>query len=128
MFLIVLVFHSSFKWKWSATVSDWFYSISVPRPFDGGSTRFVLDFYELLPEIERTIDECQFIAIDGEFTGLHNGTMVSEYDTAAQYYQKVKGQCMDFLMIQFGLCAVKYDAKKKKYDSTIEIIPWNGIL
>lgn len=37
--MIVHVFHSSLKWKWSATVSEWFYSIFVPRPFDGGSTR-----------------------------------------------------------------------------------------
>jgi len=75
---------------------------------------FCLDFYELLPEIERVIDECNFIAIDGEFTGLHNGTMVSIFDTAAQYFEKLRNNCMDFLMVQFGLCAVKYDAEKKK--------------
>lgn len=77
---------------------------------------FCLDFYQLLPEIERAIDESSFIAIDGEFTGLHNGTMVSVFDTAAQYYQKLRNNCMDFLMVQFGLCAVKYDNEKKKYD------------
>lgn len=74
------------------------------------------DFHQLLPEIERAIEECTFLAIDGEFTGLHNGTMVSAYDTAAQYYQKLRNNCMDFLMVQFGLCAVKYDAASKKYD------------
>ncbi|XP_025408828.1 poly(A)-specific ribonuclease PARN-like [Sipha flava] len=73
------------------------------------------NFYQLLPEIERAVDECTFIAIDGEFTGLHNGTMVSVFDTAAQYYQKLRNNCMDFLMVQFGLCAVKYDADRKKF-------------
>ncbi|KAF0760366.1 poly(A)-specific ribonuclease PARN-like [Aphis craccivora] len=73
------------------------------------------NFYQLLPEIELAIAECDFIAIDGEFTGLHNGTMVSIFDTAAQYYQKLRSNCMDFLMVQFGLCAVKYNAEKKKY-------------
>lgn len=73
-----------------------------------------LDFHQLLPDIERAIDEAVFIAIDGEFTGLHNGTMVSVFDTAAQYYQKLRGNCMDFLMVQFGLCAVKYDTENKK--------------
>lgn len=96
----------------------------VPRPFDSDYVLiyFVLDFYKLLPEIEQTIDECSFIAIDGEFTGLHNGTMVSVFDTAAQYYQKLRSNCMDFLMVQFGLCAVKYNTQKKKYDFTIRII------
>jgi len=69
-----------------------------------------------LPEIEQAIAECDFIAIDGEFTGLHNGTMVSIFDTAAQYYQKLRSNCMDFLMVQFGLCAVKYNTEKKKYN------------
>ncbi|XP_050419962.1 poly(A)-specific ribonuclease PARN-like [Adelges cooleyi] len=73
------------------------------------------NFHEMLPEIERAIDEAVFIAIDGEFTGLHNGTMVSVFDTAAQYYQKLRGNCMDFLMVQFGLCAVKYDTENKKF-------------
>lgn len=73
------------------------------------------NFYQLLPEIEQAIDDCTFIAIDGEFTGLHNGTMVSIFDTAAQYYQKLRMNCMDFLMVQFGLCAVKYHADTKKF-------------
>lgn len=72
----------------------------------------------MLPEIELAIAECDFIAIDGEFTGLHNGTMVSIFDTAAQYYQKLRSNCMDFLMVQFGLCAVKYNAENKKYNIT----------
>jgi len=75
-----------------------------------------LDFYQLLPEIEQAIADSDFIAIDGEFTGLHNGTMVSIFDTAAQYYQKLRSNCMDFLMVQFGLCAVKYNTEKKKYN------------
>lgn len=73
-----------------------------------------LDFYQLLPEIEKDIEECNFISIDGEFTGLHNGTMVSLFDTAAQYYEKLRSNCMDFLMVQFGLCAVKYCTERKK--------------
>jgi len=71
-----------------------------------------------LPEIEQAIAECDFIAIDGEFTGLHNGTMVGVFDTAALYYQKLRSNCMDFLMVQFGLCAVKYNTEKKKYNIT----------
>lgn len=73
------------------------------------------NFYQLLPEIEQAIAECDFIAIDGEFTGLHNGTMVSIFDTATQYYLKLRSNCMDFLMVQFGLCAVKYNTEKKKF-------------
>ncbi|XP_050524921.1 poly(A)-specific ribonuclease PARN-like isoform X2 [Daktulosphaira vitifoliae] len=73
------------------------------------------NFYQVLPEIEQAIDDAIFIAIDGEFTGLHNGTMVSVFDTSAQYYQKLRSNCMDFLMVQFGLCAVKYNANIKKF-------------
>lgn len=79
----------------------------------------------MLPEIERAIEESDFLAIDGEFTGLFNGSMVSVFDTAAQYYKKVRSNCMDFLMIQFGLCIVKYDVEKKKYINLNAVHMWS---
>ena len=33
---------------------------------------FIVDFREVLAELESTIPSAEFLAIDGEFTGLHN--------------------------------------------------------
>ncbi|KAL1453030.1 hypothetical protein WDU94_007206 [Cyamophila willieti] len=73
------------------------------------------NFKEILPEVEDAIKSAAFVTIDGEFTGLSNGLITTPYDTPAQYYTKIRNGAMDFLLIQFGLCAFKYDKKTKKY-------------
>lgn len=74
----------------------------------------VSDFKQVLPEVEEAIKSASFVTIDGEFTGLNNGPTTTPYDTPAQYYNKIRNGAMDFLLIQFGLCAFKYDDKTKK--------------
>lgn len=60
------------------------------------------------------IDSCDFIAIDGEFTGLRNGPDVTAYDTPSLYYTKLRDGSLNFLLIQVGLCTFKFDHLKKK--------------
>ncbi|KAJ9589498.1 hypothetical protein L9F63_017315, partial [Diploptera punctata] len=73
-------------------------------------------FREVLAELESKISTAEFLAIDGEFTGLHGtGQDVNAFDTPSQYYSKLRSNCMDFLLIQFGLCIFKYDEEKNKY-------------
>ena len=76
---------------------------------------FFTDFREVLAELENAISSSDFLAIDGEFTGLHSaGQDVNAFDTPSQYYTKLRSSCMDYLLVQFGLCIFKYDEKNRK--------------
>lgn len=65
------------------------------------------------------IEESDFLAIDGEFSGISDGPSVSAltngFDTPEERYQKLKKHSMDFLLFQFGLCTFKYDHTEEKY-------------
>lgn len=73
------------------------------------------NFREVILELERVIPAAQFLAIDGEFTGLRAGQDVNAFDTPSQYYSKLRSGSMDFLLVQFGLCAFSYDKENDKY-------------
>ena len=61
------------------------------------------NFAEKLPEIEKAIKDASFIAIDGEFTGLHDDTYKqSSLDTPAERYAKSRNSVRKFLLVQFG--------------------------
>ena len=52
------------------------------------------NFHEVLPVVEKAIDDATFVAIDGEFTGLSlgtEGTPQNAMDTADERYAKVVG-------------------------------------
>ncbi|XP_069690990.1 poly(A)-specific ribonuclease PARN-like isoform X2 [Periplaneta americana] len=74
-----------------------------------------INFREVVAELDSVIPAAQFLAIDGEFTGLHTGQDVNAFDTPAQYYSKLRSGGMDFLLVQFGLCAFSYDEENDKY-------------
>lgn len=58
------------------------------RNFNGRSTSFAVDFFSVLPEIFEAIDRADYVAIDGEFTGILPLRQMSYFDTPAQRYQK----------------------------------------
>jgi len=74
----------------------------------------IIDFREVILELERVIPAAQFLAIDGEFTGLHAGQDVNAFDTPSSYYSKLRSGWMDFLLVQFGLCAFSYDKENDR--------------
>lgn len=65
------------------------------------------------------IEDADFLAIDGEFSGISDGPSVSAltngWDTPEERYQKLKKHSMDFLLFQFGLCTFKYDHTESRY-------------
>lgn len=77
------------------------------------------NFKECLSTVYSAIDEADFLAIDGEFSGISDGPNVSALtnglDTPEERYTKLKKHSMDFLLFQFGLCTFKYDQAKSKY-------------
>ncbi|XP_065500634.1 poly(A)-specific ribonuclease PARN isoform X2 [Caloenas nicobarica] len=72
-----------------------------------------------LNKVYEAIEESDFLAIDGEFSGISDGPSVSAltngFDTPEERYQKLKKHSMDFLLFQFGLCTFKYDHTEEKY-------------
>uniref|UniRef100_A0A1A7X650 Poly(A)-specific ribonuclease PARN n=1 Tax=Iconisemion striatum TaxID=60296 RepID=A0A1A7X650_9TELE len=77
------------------------------------------NFKVCLNTVNSAIDEADFLAIDGEFSGISDGPNVSALtnglDTPEERYTKLKKHSMDFLMFQFGLCTFKYNETKSKY-------------
>ncbi|KAG7492032.1 hypothetical protein MATL_G00009820 [Megalops atlanticus] len=77
------------------------------------------NFKESLNTIYSAIEEADFLAIDGEFSGISDGPSVSALtnglDTPEERYQKLKKHSMDFLLFQFGLCTFKYEQLESKY-------------
>ncbi|KAM4585049.1 poly(A)-specific ribonuclease PARN [Odontesthes bonariensis] len=77
------------------------------------------NFKDCLSTVYSAIDEADFLAIDGEFSGISDGPNVSALtnglDTPEERYMKLKKHSMDFLLFQFGLCTFKYDQTKSKY-------------
>ncbi|XP_069023364.1 poly(A)-specific ribonuclease PARN isoform X3 [Embiotoca jacksoni] len=77
------------------------------------------DYKACLKTVYGAIEEADFMAIDGEFSGISDGPNVSALtnglDTPEGRYTKLKKHSMDFLLFQFGLCTFKYDQTKSTY-------------
>nr|XP_028561550.1 poly(A)-specific ribonuclease PARN [Podarcis muralis] len=77
------------------------------------------NFKDNLSKVYEAIEDADFLAIDGEFSGISDGPSVSAltngFDTPEERYQKLKKHSMDFLLFQFGLCTFKYDLTESKY-------------
>ncbi|XP_055624362.1 poly(A)-specific ribonuclease PARN-like isoform X2 [Toxorhynchites rutilus septentrionalis] len=65
------------------------------------------NFLEQLPSIRQTIQEANFFAIDGEFTGLTSDRNVYPFDTPEEVYLKTIQNSTNFVIVQLGLCAFK---------------------
>ncbi|XP_029998072.1 poly(A)-specific ribonuclease PARN [Sphaeramia orbicularis] len=77
------------------------------------------NYKDCLNTVYSAIEEADFLAIDGEFSGISDGPNVSALtnglDTPEERYTKLKKHSMDFLLFQFGLCTFKYDQTQSKY-------------
>ncbi|XP_043944850.1 poly(A)-specific ribonuclease PARN [Protopterus annectens] len=77
------------------------------------------NFKESLTTVYEAIEEADFLAIDGEFSGISDGppvcTLTNGLDTPEERYQKLRKHSMDFLLFQFGLCTFKHHHAEAKY-------------
>ncbi|GAB6021420.1 Poly(A)-specific ribonuclease pnldc1 [Chamberlinius hualienensis] len=86
------------------------------------------NFKELLPAIEAAINEATFLTIDAEFTGLNVAKTLHAYDTPEERYSKLREGALDFLLIQFGLCAFKWKESRCEYKPfNIYVFPKPGL-
>ncbi|KAF4075538.1 hypothetical protein AMELA_G00235570 [Ameiurus melas] len=76
-------------------------------------------FKDTLSVVYSAVQEADFLAIDGEFSGLSDGPAVSMLtngmDTPEERYSKLRKHSMDFLLFQFGLCTFRYDQSQSRY-------------
>ncbi|XP_071813043.1 poly(A)-specific ribonuclease PARN-like isoform X2 [Apostichopus japonicus] len=73
------------------------------------------NFKEGCQLLSQALENASFVAIDGEFTGLHGIHKPNQFDSLEERYQKLRTGSMDFLLVQFGLCVFKYDGAKSRY-------------
>lgn len=79
---------------------------------------FVKDFVDNLSSIVRDLEECAFVSIDGEFTGLASERNIMPFDTSEEYYLKQLKTSQGFILVQLGLTFFK--VKKDPTDESVE--------
>ncbi|XP_033748844.1 poly(A)-specific ribonuclease PARN-like isoform X2 [Pecten maximus] len=77
------------------------------------------NFKQRLNFVTESINSADFLAVDGEFTGLdsNNGGHAMPFDTPEVRYQRVRQGACDFLLLQFGICTFHYDEAKMLYEA-----------
>eukprot|EP00058_Branchiostoma_floridae_P020629 XP_002606119.1 hypothetical protein BRAFLDRAFT_125118 [Branchiostoma floridae] len=73
------------------------------------------NFKQVIDQVSEAVDEASFLCIDGEFTGLNNGPALHGFDTPQERYDKLRKGSLDFLFVQFGLCAFKYETEESRF-------------
>ncbi|XP_019643159.1 PREDICTED: poly(A)-specific ribonuclease PARN-like domain-containing protein 1 [Branchiostoma belcheri] len=76
------------------------------------------EFLQLLPEIRDRIQDCDFVAIDTEFTGLclSEACQPSLFDTPQERYRKLRQTVGSFIVCQVGVSVFKKDMKYNRFD------------
>jgi hypothetical protein len=72
-------------------------------------------FVSDLPKIIQAINEADFLSIDAEFSGL--GPKDDYIDDLQSRYLKVRASATDYQLLQYGICAFKWDATKRNYSA-----------
>ncbi len=64
----------------------------------------------VVAEWRQAVEECDFIAMDTELTGLADGYRSNRCDSAATRFAKNRKAAAEFALTQLGLCAFRKDA------------------
>ncbi|KAI8367533.1 CAF1 family ribonuclease-domain-containing protein [Radiomyces spectabilis] len=72
-------------------------------------------FRDELPAIKAAIDECDFIALDTELSGLHRPGTSKRIDSLANRYAEYREATERFIITQFGMCTFKWDQPSGRY-------------
>ncbi|KAK3833346.1 MAG: ribonuclease H-like domain-containing protein [Linnemannia elongata] len=74
------------------------------------------NFQRELPYIKEAIEECEFIAIDAEFSGLHTEpNRRTQNTTLEEGYEDLRKSASKFLTIQIGISTFKFDPTNGSY-------------
>ena len=73
------------------------------------------NFEQQLPFIKSVIREANFFSIDTELTGLSSSNFKPSFlDTIEERYKRTSISVAEFLIIEFGLCAFKWNDEKRR--------------
>ncbi|UYV83258.1 PARN [Cordylochernes scorpioides] len=73
------------------------------------------NFEATLPIIKEAIENADFLSIDGEFTGIETKNPLNPKDTSEERYKAISKD-FDFILIQYGLCAFKFNKQTGCYE------------
>ncbi|CAF1641085.1 unnamed protein product, partial [Adineta ricciae] len=65
------------------------------------------NFYDVLPQVLRDINEADYVAIDGEFSGILSFDKMNYFDTPAERYKRHYECDRHYMMIQAGLAMIR---------------------
>lgn len=79
------------------------------------------NFKQLFPQIEKSVLNAVFVAIDSEFSGIsYNSKLRSTFfDTVEERYSILKQNIEHFVILQFGLSAFHYDRETNQYAADV---------
>ena len=78
-------------------------------------------FSEAVPSLRSALSSAAFVAVDLEMTGIHAPTRADRpdrFDDAAERYAKLRAAAAAYRTVQFGVCAMRWDAADAKYEAT----------
>jgi len=74
------------------------------------------NFKKVFPVVVEAFKTCDFLSIDGEFTGLSTlRERRNSYDTIEEKYRKLRQGSQNFLLLQYGICCFTWNEAEKKY-------------
>ncbi|KAG0196960.1 hypothetical protein BGX28_009526 [Mortierella sp. GBA30] len=74
------------------------------------------NFQRELPYIKEAIKECEFIAIDAEFSGLHTEpNKRTQQTTLEESYEELRKSATQFLTVQIGITTFTFDPRNGTY-------------
>ncbi|KAL1924252.1 uncharacterized protein VTP21DRAFT_7287 [Calcarisporiella thermophila] len=76
------------------------------------------NFQDYLPRIKQILEECDFIAIDTELSGLHKNPIhhkITRHDSLEQRYVQVRVATSSYLVLQIGICPFRWDSEQGAY-------------
>ncbi|KAI8581564.1 hypothetical protein K450DRAFT_231922 [Umbelopsis ramanniana AG] len=72
-------------------------------------------FEQRLPIVAEAIENCDFLAIDAEFTGLHRYPSQHRFQTIQKRYEVFVSAVSNFAIIQFGICTFHWSKTANRY-------------
>ncbi|KAH8549975.1 ribonuclease H-like domain-containing protein [Umbelopsis sp. PMI_123] len=72
-------------------------------------------FEQKLPLLAESINDCDFVAIDAEFTGLHRYPSQHRFQTIQKRYNVLVNAVSNFAIIQFGICTFHWSPTANRY-------------
>lgn len=77
------------------------------------------NFDDLLPTIKCHIEQCDFVTIDTELTGLSSSkaTQYNLFDSPQDRYSKVRSSAINFGLLQYGISCFTYNKSTSSFDT-----------